>query len=68
MLKATKERYWINTEMEKADAMLFCACLIIEGIHYLKSSAGNLVHLEIFVNDKEKTTCERYLVAMQNGN
>ena len=53
--------------MEKADAMLFCACLVIEGIHYLKSSAGNLVHLEIFVNDKEKTTCERYLAAMQNA-
>lgn len=68
MLKVTKEKYWMNTEIEKADAMLFCACLTIEGIHYLKSSTGNLVRLEILVNDKEKTTCERYLAAMQNVN
>ena len=63
-IKTDINRRWMNTELTKADAMLFTACLIIEGIKYEKSAAGDLIHFEVYVNDKEFEACEKCLAAM----
>lgn len=57
-------RRWMSTELSKTDALLFRACLILEGIKFEPSSAGDLIHFEVFVNDEEKEMCEKCLAAM----
>lgn len=57
----TDERTWLSAEMDKDLAEKFKGYLREIGLKYESSEAGNLIHFEVYMNQKEMTEANDWI-------
>jgi len=54
-------RNWLNVELTSGEAIVFTRFLRNNSIKYESSECYNLVHIEVYVNQKECDLCDNFL-------